>query len=200
MLNFEKENFKSILVAGCDEAGRGPVCGPLVAACVILPLDYVNEMIDDSKKLSEKKREILFEEIKQNAIDYYIEIRSVDEINRTNPKKESQIGMANAIKKLKIKPEYVLTDFEKIDIEIPQTNLIKGDQLSLNIAAASILAKVTRDRILKEYALKYPEYGFENHKGYLTKQHLEALRKYGVIEGFYRTKYKPIKDLINKKD
>nr|WP_322959313.1 ribonuclease HII [Mycoplasmopsis canis]WQQ12688.1 ribonuclease HII [Mycoplasmopsis canis] len=200
MLNFEKENFKGILVAGCDEAGRGPVCGPLVAACVILPLDYANEMIDDSKKLSEKKREILFEEIKQNAIDYYIEIRSVNEINKTNPKKESQIGMANAIKKLKIKPEHVLTDFEKIDIEIPQTNLIKGDQLSLNIAAASILAKVTRDKILQEYALKYPEYGFENHKGYLTKQHLEALRKYGVIESFYRTKYKPIKDLINKKD
>ncbi|WBP83999.1 ribonuclease HII [Mycoplasmopsis edwardii] len=197
MLNYEKENFKGKLIAGCDEAGRGPVCGPLVAACVILPIDYINDKINDSKKLSEKQREILFDEIKNVALDYYIEIRSVEDINNSNPKAESRIGMAKAIKQLKIKPEHVLTDFEKIEIDIPQTNLVKGDEISLNIAAASILAKVTRDKILDEYDKKYPEYGFKSHKGYLTKKHLEALKKYGVIEGFYRVKYKPIINIIN---
>lgn len=199
MLNYEQENFKNKLIAGCDEVGRGCVAGPLVAACVIFPIDYKNDFINDSKKLTSKKRNELFEQIKKDALDYCIIERSVEEINNSNPKKESQIAMELCIKSLKVTPEHVLTDFEKISINIDQTNLIKGDEKSINIAAASILAKVYRDNLMIKIDKKYPLYDFKSHKGYLTKKHKEALEKYGVITGLYRIKYKPIAKMNKSK-
>ena len=183
---FEYENkYKDLgLVAGIDEAGRGPLAGPVAVACVIMPLDSdkIIEGINDSKKLTEKKRNLLFEEIKKVAIDYKIVLideKTIDEINILNATK---LGMKNALNGLKNKPYCVLVDAVKIDTDIVQENIIHGDALSYNIAAASILAKVTRDRLMEDYAKKYPEYFFEKHKGYGTKLHIEMLKKYGKCE------------------
>ena len=183
MLNYEKK-YSGKIIAGIDEAGRGPLAGPVVCACVIMPLDdeKIIEGIDDSKKLSEKKREFLFEQIVKKAISYSIvEIseKVIDEINILNATK---LGMKKALEKLNVKPDIVLIDAVKIDTELPQDNIIKGDALSYNIASASILAKVYRDRLMKSLAPKYPEYNFAKHKGYGTKEHIEALKKYGKCE------------------
>lgn len=168
------------LIAGVDEVGRGPLAGPVCCACVIMPLDDLINGIDDSKKLSEKKREQLFELIKQKAICYNIEFideKTIDEINILEATKKC---MANAINNMKIMPDIVLVDAVKgLDITVPTLSLIHGDALSYNIAAASILAKVTRDRLMVELAQKYPEYGLEKHKGYGTKVHIDALKQYG---------------------
>ena len=197
MLDYEKhliqEGYK--LIVGCDEAGRGPLCGPVVCAACILPLDYQNEEINDSKKLTEKKRNKLFEIIKKDAISYSIVVISPQEIDKINIYAASRKGMQEAIKNLTIKPDYILTDAMPL-LEFEDTKkeaLIKGDAKSMNIAAASILAKVTRDLIMDELDKKYPQYEFKKHKGYPTKRHLELLDQYGPIKEIYRYSYSPVK-------
>jgi len=183
---FEYENkYKQFgLVAGIDEAGRGPLAGPVVCACVIMPLedDKIIDGINDSKKLTAKKREALYEKIISTAIDYCIvpiNEKIIDEINILNATK---LGMKNALNGLKNTPYIVLTDAVKIDTSTMQLNIIKGDAKSYNIAAASILAKVYRDRFMQEIDSKYPQYNFKKHKGYGTKEHILALKKYGKCE------------------
>lgn len=168
-------------VCGVDEAGRGPLCGPVVAAAVILPKDECIEGVNDSKKLSEKKREKLYEDITKRAVAYGIGISDVDVIEEINILNATKLAMKKAIENLKIKPDYILIDGNQmIDIEIDGKTVVSGDSKSESIAAASILAKVTRDRMLIEYDKKYPEYGFAKHKGYGTKLHIEAIGKYGL--------------------
>ncbi|MEG1704960.1 MAG: ribonuclease HII [Clostridia bacterium] len=187
MLMYEKE-FKSEgykYIAGVDEAGRGPLCGPVVAAAVIfLSNDIDIEGINDSKKISEKKREKIYEELvnSENVI-YAVGMSSVEVIEKVNILNATKLAMKEAISKLKIKPDYVIIDGnQKLDIEMSSLTLISGDSKSASIAAASIIAKVTRDRMLREYDIKYPEYGFLNNKGYGTKMHIEAIKKYGLCE------------------
>lgn len=169
------------LVCGVDEAGRGPLCGPVVAAAVILPKDECIEGVNDSKKLSEKKREKLYNDIISKSLAYGIGISDVDVIEEVNILNATKIAMKKAIENLNIKPDYVLIDGNQmIDIDIKGETVISGDAKSESIAAASILAKVTRDRMLIEYDKKYPEYGFAKHKGYGTKAHIEAIKEYGL--------------------
>ena len=202
MLNFEENYYteKVNFIVGVDEAGRGPLCGPVVAACCILPKEYKNEHINDSKKLSEKKREIAYKEIIENVLDYGIGIvdaKRIDEINIYEATKEA---MHIAISKLKISYDLILTDAMKLQNEkVEVIPLIKGDAKCECIAAASIIAKVTRDHILEEYDKKYPQYGFKSHKGYGTKKHIEAIKQYGIIKDFHRESYEPIKSLIKNK-
>lgn len=184
MLDYERDFYTDNvkLIAGIDEAGRGPLAGPVVVASVIMPKDNLLEEVNDSKKLTEKKRERLFDEIKELAIDYHVEIISekvIDEINILNATK---LGMKNCIEKLSKTPDLVLIDAVKIESDVPTISLIHGDALSYNIACASILAKVTRDRLMVELDEKYPEYNFKKHKGYGTKEHIKNLKKYGKCE------------------
>lgn len=183
MLDYEKK-YQGKVIAGIDEAGRGPLAGPVVCAAVIMPLeeDKINQDINDSKKISAKKREKLYDFIINTAISYsIIEIdeKTIDEINILNATK---LGMKKALETLNVQPDIVLIDAVKIDTQIKQDNIIKGDALSYNIAAASILAKVYRDNLMINLESKYPEYGFAKHKGYGTKQHIENLKKYGKCE------------------
>lgn len=174
-------------IAGVDEAGRGPLAGPVVSACVIMPLDDVIDGVDDSKKVSEKKRELLFDKIIEKAIAYKISVMSekvIDEINILNATKKS---MTECIEGMEVKPDIVLIDAVKLDLDIPCVPIIHGDALSYSIAAASILAKVSRDRIMREYDKLYPEYLFAKHKGYGTKAHIEAIKKYGPCDIHRRT-------------
>jgi len=170
------------LIAGVDEAGRGPLAGPVVSACVIMPLDDIIEGVDDSKKLSEKKRDFLFDKIIEKAIAYKISVVSekvIDEINILNATKMS---MKECIEGMEIKPDIVLVDAVKLEMEVPCVPIIHGDALSYSIAAASILAKVSRDRIMQEYDKVYPQYLFAKHKGYGTKMHIEAIKEHGSCE------------------
>ncbi|MBR2159850.1 MAG: ribonuclease HII [Clostridia bacterium] len=170
------------LIAGVDEAGRGPLAGPVVSACVIMPLDDIIEGVDDSKKLSEKKRDFLFDKIIEKAIAYTISVVSekvIDEINILNATKMS---MKECIEGMEIKPDIVLVDAVKLEMEVPCVPIIHGDALSYSIAAASILAKVSRDRIMQEYDKVYPQYLFAKHKGYGTKMHIEAIKEHGSCE------------------
>ena len=177
------------VIAGIDEAGRGPLAGPVVCACCIMPLGK-NDMIEginDSKKVSEKKRNILFEKIKEKAIAYSIAIVSekvIDEINILNATKK---GMLDSLKGLEVKPDLVFIDAVKLDTDHKTVSIIKGDATSYNIAAASILAKVTRDRLVEEYDKEYPQYGFAKHKGYGTKMHIDAIRQFGPCPLHRRT-------------
>ena len=169
------------LVCGVDEAGRGPLCGPVVAAAVILKPDSKIEGVNDSKKLSEKKREQVYEAIMQNALAVGVGMRDVDVIESVNILNATKLAMKEAISKLKVQPEYVLIDGNQmIDITIPGETVVHGDAISESIAAASIIAKVTRDRMLIEWDKEYPEYGFAKHKGYGTKAHIDAIAKYGL--------------------
>lgn len=169
-------------ICGVDEAGRGPLCGPVVAAAVILKKGDIIEGVNDSKKLSEKKREKLYEDIMAQAISVGIGISDVDVIEEINILNATKKAMCEAISNLEIKPEYALIDGNQgIDIDIAYDTVVKGDSKSESIAAASIIAKVTRDRLLREYDKKYPEYGFAKHKGYGTKAHIEAIQKYGLL-------------------
>lgn len=181
MLDYEKK-FDGKIIAGIDEAGRGPLAGPVVCACVIMPMDKKLEGINDSKKLSAKKREELYEKIKEVAKSY--SIVEVDEktIDKINILQATRLGMKKALDSLSVKPDIVFIDAVKIETDLPQENIIKGDSLSYNIAAASILAKVYRDRLMVKLDEKYPQYGFAKHKGYGTKAHIEALKKYGKCE------------------
>lgn len=188
--NLYQEGFN--LVAGVDEVGRGPLVGPVVAACVILPKNCDIKDLNDSKKLSEKKREELYPKIIEQAISYGIGIIDAKTIDKVNIYEASKLAMKQAIENMKIKPEYILVDALELDIAIPNKGIIHGDAISANIAAASIIAKVTRDHMMDELDIKYPMYGFKNHKGYPTKEHLEALEKYGPLDN-YRFSYGPVK-------
>lgn len=198
LLEYERDLYKKgiELIAGIDEVGRGPLCGPVVACACILPKNYHLEGLNDSKKLSEKKREELYEILIKDAISYGVGIippKRIDEINILEATKEA---MKEAVNNLNVLPEHLLIDAVKLEIDIPSTSIIKGDSLSASIAAASIIAKVTRDRMMIELGELYPEYGYERHKGYGTKAHIEAVKKYGVKD-FYRFTFAPISDLIN---
>lgn len=200
LLKYEKELYKKgiSLIGGVDEVGRGPLVGPVVAACVILPPNYELPGLDDSKKLSEKKRDKYYDIIMKDAVSVGIGIVDAKKIDEINILEASRLAMKLAIEDLDVKPEYILSDAMKLDnIDIPYEAIIHGDALSLSIAAGSVIAKVTRDRMMYELDKKYPEYGFAQHKGYPTKKHLENIAKYGVLEN-YRFTYKPVSDLINK--
>lgn len=190
------EGYKCI--GGTDEAGRGPLIGPVVAACCVLPDDFKLDGLTDSKKITEKKREEMYEYIINNTI-YGIGIVSASEIDEINIYEASRKAMKIAINKVReqIKVDYILSDAMPIEMDIPVKPIIKGDLLSISISAASIIAKVTRDRMLIDLDQKYPMYGFKNHKGYPTRKHLEAIYKYGLIEG-YRKSYGPIKKYLEE--
>ena len=196
---YERElNLKGIkLIAGVDEVGRGPLIGPVVAAAVILPKDYKLDGLTDSKKLSEKKREYFYEVIKKDALSIGIGIideKRIDEINIYEATKEA---MYMAINNLNIKPEHILIDAMKLNLDIDTTSIIKGDLLSISISAASVIAKVTRDHMLYEIDKEYPMYDLKNNKGYGTKKHIEAIKKYGITK-YHRLSYKPVSDYKDK--
>lgn len=182
-------------IAGVDEAGRGPLAGPVVAAAVILKPNVQLPNVDDSKKLSEKQRQQALIEIKEHAIAIGIGIVSVEEIERINIYRASREAMMSAIKQLKVKPQYLLIDAMPIELDIPSKSIIKGDQKSVSIAAASIVAKTTRDAYMVEMDKVFPQYGFKQHKGYPTKAHIEALHQYGYTP-IHRKTYEPIKSMI----
>ena len=198
MWHYENELRKKgiNIIGGTDEAGRGPLYGPVVAACVVLPKNFKLEGLNDSKKLSEKKRNQFYDYLIKNTI-YAIGIVPPEEIDKINIYEASRKAMIIAIRQVQkqTKLEYVLSDAMPIDIDINVMPIIKGDAKSMSIAAASVIAKVTRDKILYEIDKKYPEYGFKNHKGYPTKKHLEAIEKYGLIDG-YRKTYGPVQNYI----
>ncbi len=199
LLKYEKELYEKgiTLIGGVDEVGRGPLVGPVVAACVILPVNYELTGLDDSKKLSEKKREQLYDIIMKDAISVGIGVVDAKKIDEINILEASRLAMKIAIANLRVKPEFVLSDAMKLtNIDIPYQDIVHGDALSLSIAAGSVIAKVTRDRMMYELDKEYPEYGFAKHKGYPTKAHIENIEKYGVLEN-YRFTYKPVSDLIN---
>lgn len=184
MPTFEYENIyyeKGYnLVAGTDEAGRGPLAGPVCAAAVILPRGYMPEGLNDSKKLSEKKRLLLFDEIKRNAVSYAVAYASVDEIDTLNILNASQLAMRRAVDALSPSADFVLIDGNvSRGFSLPTLTVVKGDSKSASIAAASILAKTSRDLLMEELALEYPEYELSKHKGYPTALHMELVRKYG---------------------
>ena len=198
LLAFEREFTAKgkQLIAGIDEAGRGPLAGPVVVASVIMPLDNIINGINDSKKVAEKKRELLYQKIIDTALAYDIEVideKTIDEINILNATK---MGMQNCIKNLKIKPDLVLIDAVEIKSDVETLSIIKGDAKSYSIAAASILAKVYRDNLMREYDKEFPMYGFAKHKGYGTKMHIDAIKQYGIckihrrsfVKNFYEVK------------
>jgi len=188
------------LIAGVDEVGRGPLIGPVVAAAVILPVDYQLDGLTDSKKLSEKKREEFFKIIERDAIAIGVGVvdeKRIDEINIYEATKEAMII---AINNLSVKAEHILIDAMKLEIDIPSTSIIKGDLKSLSISAASVVAKVTRDHMLYEIDKEFPMYDLKNNKGYGTKKHLEGIKKYGITK-YHRLSFKPVfdyKDKINR--
>ncbi len=186
-------------IGGVDEVGRGPLIGPVVASCVVLPKDFVLEGLNDSKKLSEKKRDKFYDYIINHCLAYGIGVVSPEEIDEINIYEASRKAMLIAISKVReqINLEHVLIDAMPINIDIPTTSIIKGDAKSISIAAASVVAKVTRDKMMYELDEKYPMYGFASHKGYPTKKHIEAIHKYGLIEG-YRKTYGPVKEVIDE--
>ncbi len=201
LYKYENELYEKGIkyIGGVDEVGRGPLIGPVVTACVVLPKDFVLEGLNDSKKLSEKKRNIYYEYIKEHAIACEVDMCSPDEIDEFNIYKATQIAMKRAIDKVreKVNLEHVLIDAMPLDLDIDSTSIIKGDAKSISIAAASVIAKVTRDNMMYELDKKYPQYGFASHKGYPTKKHIEAINKYGLIDG-YRKTYGPVKEIIEK--
>lgn len=199
---YEKELFNEgyNIVCGVDEVGRGPLVGPVVTACVVLPKDFELEGLTDSKKLTEKKRDKYYDYIINNCVAYAVGECSPEEIDKYNILEATKIAMKRAIDKVneQVKIDFVLIDGNmKFNFDYKYKSIVKGDYKSISIAAASVVAKVTRDRMLYELDEKYPQYGFKNHKGYPTKAHLEAINKYGLIEG-YRKSYGPVQDVLNK--
>ncbi len=188
MPNFEFENLAIakgfVNICGVDEAGRGPLAGPVCAAAVILPNGVVIEGLDDSKKVSEKKREVLYNKIIDVSLSWSVAMATVEEIEQYNILNATFIAMRRAVDALKIKADYVLIDGNRTppDLQIPCCAVIKGDSKSMSIAAASIIAKVTRDRLIVEYDKKFPGYGFAAHKGYGTRRHYEAIKELGICE------------------
>lgn len=196
MLNEYENLYAGEPVMGIDEAGRGPLCGPLAVGCCILPSGYQNDEINDSKKLTAKKREKLFEVIKNDALYWKVLLVDPETIDRKN----IYAATRDAMKELALSYDCRIILSDAMPFEIPGKTvipIIKGDAKSISIAAASILAKVTRDRIMEEYDRQYPEYEFAKHKGYPTKRHLELLEKYGVLP-FYRRSYRPVARLLEE--
>lgn len=195
LFDFDKEFYNKGLgfVSGVDEAGRGPLAGPVVAAAVILPKDIIIDGVNDSKKLTEKKRNILFEEIKQKSFSYGIGIVDSKTIDEINILQATFLAMRKAIEQLSVKPDLVLVDGNHIipNMMYNQQAIVSGDAKSACIACASILAKVTRDNIMYEYANSYPQYDFQKHKGYGTKAHLEAIKKFGPCK-IHRMSFAPL--------
>jgi ribonuclease HII len=196
---FEKElrdeGYK--FIAGIDEVGRGPIAGPVVAAAVILPSTFYLPGINDSKKLNEKKRELYAEYIHKHAISVSIGMVSSKEIDQINIYQATKKAMVSAIHQLEEKPDYLLIDAMQLEVPYPQKSIIKGDSKSVSIAAASIIAKVTRDHMMKEYAEEYRGYGFEKNMGYGTSEHLNGLNLHGATP-IHRKSFAPVKDLIGQ--
>ena len=184
-------------IAGVDEVGRGPLVGPVVAACCVLPEEFDLDGLTDSKKLSEKKRDFYFEEVKRQALGYGIGIIDEKKIDEVNIYEATKLAMKEAINECmkNCKVEHVLIDAMPLELDVPTTSIIKGDLKSITISAASVLAKVTRDRMLDELHEKYPMYDFKKNKGYPTKKHLEAIEEYGIIDE-HRRSYGPVKNYI----
>ena len=201
MLEYENNLYNEgvTLIAGVDEVGRGPLIGPVVACACILPVNFYHKDIKDSKKLSEKKREEMYKIIKENAISIGLGIVSEKVIDEVNIYEATKIAMKEAIKNLNISPEHVLIDAMKLELNIPSTSIIKGDAKSESIAAASIIAKVTRDHMLDEMDKEYSMYDLKNNKGYGTKKHLEALQTYGPCK-YHRVSYSPVRNALNEKN
>ena len=201
MLEYENNLYNEgvTLIAGVDEVGRGPLIGPVVACACILPVNFYHKDIKDSKKLSEKKREEMYKIIKENAISIGLGIVSEKVIDEVNIYEATKIAMKEAIKNLNITPEHVLIDAMKLELNISSTSIIKGDAKSESIAAASIIAKVTRDHMLDEMDKEYPMYDLKNNKGYGTKKHLEALQTYGPCK-YHRVTYSPVRNALNEKN
>lgn len=197
LYEYEKELYDNGVryIAGVDEVGRGPLNGPVVSACVVLPKNFIPEGLNDSKKLTEKQRDRFYDIIKENALGIGIGMVYSDEIDEINIYEASKKSMMLAISDCKHEIDHVLIDAMKLDLDIPSTSIIKGDAKSISIAAASVIAKVTRDRMMYELDEKYPMYGYKNHKGYPTKKHIEAIHKYGLIDG-YRKTYGPVKEYL----
>ena len=195
----ELKNKGIKLIAGVDEVGRGPLVGPVVTACVILPEDFNLEGLTDSKKLTEKKRDFYYDEIMKQAVSIGVGIVSNEEIDKINIYEATKVAMKQAIDNCNIKPEHVLIDAMKLDLDIPSTSIIKGDLLSISISAASVIAKVTRDRMMYELDEKYPMYDFKSNKGYPTKKHMEAIKEYGIIPE-HRKSYGPVKEYLERKE
>ena len=184
-------------IAGVDEVGRGPLVGPVVAACVVLPEEFNLDGLTDSKKLSEKKRDFYFEEVKRQALGYGIGIIDEKKIDEVNIYEATKLAMKEAIEDCKknCKIEHVLIDAMPLELDVPTTSIIKGDLKSITISAASVIAKVTRDRMLDELHDKFPMYDFKKNKGYPTKKHLEAILEYGIIDE-HRRSYGPVKNYL----
>ena len=201
LYRYEEELYKQGVnyIGGVDEVGRGPLIGPVVTACVVLPKDFVLEGLNDSKKLSESKREIFSEYIKEHALAWAIGKVDAAEIDKVNIYEATKIAMKLAINKVseQISIEHVLIDAMPLELDIPSTSIIKGDSKSISIAAASVIAKVERDHMMYELDKKYPQYGYKTHKGYPTKKHIEAIEKYGLIEG-YRKTYGPVAKVLEE--
>lgn len=199
-LRYEKKLYdKGItLIAGVDEVGRGPLIGPVVAAAVILPVNYHLEGLTDSKKLSEAKREYFYDIILKDAVSVGVGIISNDVIDEVNIYEATKLAMYDAINNLKVKPEHILIDAMPLDF-LNSTSIIKGDIKSITISAASVVAKVVRDRMMNELDKEYPMYNFKKNKGYPTKEHIEAISKYGILP-LHRKSYGPVRDYLNKKN
>ena len=194
---YEEKYSKLDYICGVDEVGRGPLVGPVVASAVILPKNYYIEGLTDSKKLSKKKRESFFEIINKDALAIGIGVIDNQKIDEINILEASRLAMKIAVNNLKIKPDVILTDAMKLDMGIDEEDIIKGDLKSITISAASVVAKVTRDKMMEELHNKYPMYNFIKNNGYPTKEHVEAIKKYGIIEEHRKT-FNPIKDIIKK--
>ncbi len=202
MLTYEKDlrkKNKNLMIVGTDEAGRGPLLGPVVAAAVIFPLNYQNEEINDSKQLTDKKRRELFDVIIKDALSYSIISISPEVIDKINILEASRKAMTQAVNSIDVPYDLIITDALKIESDKEVIPLVKGDAKALSVAAASMLAKVTRDNYCLELDKKYPIYKIAKHKGYPTKEHLEILKKYGPIKGVYRYSYAPVKKIIENK-
>jgi ribonuclease HII len=197
MYEYEEQLLKQgyLNIVGTDEVGRGPMAGPLVAAAVILPPNIIIEGLNDSKKLTSKKREELYIEIMEKAIEVQVTFIDVETVDRVNVYEASKIAMSQSIRKMKNKVDYILADAMNLNLGIPSLGIIKGDAKSLSIAAASVIAKVERDHYMIEMDEKYPEYGFKNHKGYVTKAHLQAINKYGITE-IHRKSFAPVRECL----
>lgn len=193
----QRKIHQATFIAGFDEAGRGPLAGPVSCAGCILPPDYDNHLINDSKKLTDKQRRMLFEEIKKVSLAYYVKLVDVETIDSINILEADRKGMEECLLEIarKQQVDYIITDYMTLHTEVGLLSIAKGDATSLSVAAASILAKVTRDDYMIELDKKYPAYQFGKNKGYGTKAHIEAIEKYGYVEGVHRLSFEPVKSM-----
>ncbi len=196
MLRYEKELYKAgyQAIAGIDEVGRGPLAGPVVAAAVILPLGCKIKGLNDSKKIPKKKHQEIYQAVMDKALAVGIGLMDSNIIDQVNIYEATKLAMKEALSKLSLKPDYLLIDAMKLDVEIPQESIIKGDANSLSIAAASIVAKITRDKLMADYDKEFPRYGFAKNAGYGTKSHLQGLERNGVTP-IHRKTFEPVKSM-----